>query len=249
MILTVLVCMNINCERLSWIFATYLLGTGSFYFLPGFISSRSMLVLNWEVPKIFIGGTIIFLIVLFKFQPLEKLFEKRCEPFVDAVVSVRNIDGNIALKRRGKVRMHVGETKTEDVDSKGDAHFQNLRVGQKAKLSLEEFDFYKPVFPDSVYTITNNTHFELKVYIPGLQTLYGKVLYRGTPVPNVLITLKDLRTTTDSSGNFQLSIPDTLRNERYSLDFFKKDFLPYQEIVNAPLDQPLAIDLQKQGDP
>ncbi len=165
---------------------------------------------------------------------------------VTILVHSRNGQQDLPLRGRGQVVMHMlSEAKRASINENGQTFFPNINVGEKVKLDIDFSQRYRPLHPDSLYTIGQNQMIQIEIFLQGIGRVYGYVFYRGKPLYGVQVMIDTLRETTDTMGAFNIQIPESLQKEKYSVIFYKHGFESQIEPAFPETNEPLKVVLQK----
>lgn len=166
---------------------------------------------------------------------------------VSVYVEDKNSDLVAALKKEAYVLMTTegGGRAKELIDDKSRASFQNIRVGDKVSLNVDFSEPYRPVKPDSIYTVPADGRITLTVALQNLNRIFGTVLYRDHFLEGVLVDVEGLRDTTDLTGRFEIFIPENQQHQSPEVKFIKKGFK--DKIVKSypQTKEPLNVVMEK----
>lgn len=204
--------------------------------LPGF--------LNFEINNIIKAGGALaaFVLVFLVNPPMEE------EPLTLTVFVVgKNGQSVQSLHQQGYILLDAeGERKRELIDDKGQAHFKNLRPGAEIRNVQVEFsEPYRPVYPDSVYRLDAKGQIYLAVALQNLGRIYGTVLSGDDPLEGVIVTVNDLRDTTDLTGSYSIDIPEGDQRSDPEVKFFKPGYKLLIKTARPQTGQPLNIVMEK----
>ena len=162
-------------------------------------------------------------------------------------VYVEDKQHDLILKQQGQVIMDVegGEAKKEDIDSKGTASFKNVKIGDKVHLKVDFSEPYRPLNPDSIYTIPADGRINLTVGLQNLNRVFGTVLYRDQPLAGVLVTIGDLRVSTDATGSYNIPIPESAQRKEQEVKFLKTGYKMLIKKAFPQTNEPLNIVMEK----
>lgn len=151
------------------------------------------------------------------------------------------------LRQQGHIWLDInGERKQEAIDDKGKAVFQNLHVGDNILLEVSFSEPYHAVRPDSFYTVPANGQIYMPVELKGLDKISGRLIARDQPLPGVIVSLGELRDTSDALGNYELRIPETLQKKEQQVQFFKPGYNMRIETIHPQTGQSWDFVLEKQ---
>lgn len=165
----------------------------------------------------------------------------------NVTVMVEDKNGEFVMRQQGKIIMMVegGDVKQEDIDSKGAASFKNVKIGDKVRLKVDFSEPYRPLNPDSLYTIPEDGRINLSVGLQHLGKVFGRVLYRDKELPGVVVSVGSLRDTTDDLGRYEILIPETDQRQQQEV-FFKANGLKSMTKNAFPqTNQPLNVVMEK----
>ena len=146
---------------------------------------------------------------------------------INVTVQVEDKMKATTLRKQGYVTMLVkgGEPKKELIDDKDAASFKNVEVGDKVKLNVEFSEPYRPLKPDSLYTIPADGRITLAVGLQNLNRIFGTVLWRNEPLGNVLVVIGELRDTSDAvTGYYEIPIPEQAQRQKQEVKFLKTGY-------------------------
>ncbi|MEI7587142.1 hypothetical protein [Runella sp.] len=138
-----------------------------------------------------------------------------------------------------------GGAPKELIDDKGVASFKNIKVGDKVRLNIDFSEPYRPIQPDSIYTVPEDGRIHLIVALQHLGKVYGRVMYRDKELSGVIVAVGSLRDTTDDLGRYEIQIPANDQRPEQEV-FFKKE--GFKSITNKDFpqtDQPLNVVMEK----
>lgn len=164
-------------------------------------------------------------------------------------VSVENKERDLipVLSKAAYIIMAVdgGDVKKELIDDKGKASFQNVKVGDKVRLKVDFSEPYRPLNPDSLYTIPSDGRLTLTVGLQNLGQVFGRVLWRNQPLEGVLVAVGDLRDTTNDLGRYSIQIPETEQRQEQEVIFKKIGYKPLIKKALPQTNEPLNIVMEK----
>ena len=164
-------------------------------------------------------------------------------------VSVENKEHDLipVLSKSAYIIMAVdgGDVKKELIDDKGKAAFQNVKVGDKVQLKVDFSEPYRPLKPDSLYTIPANGRITLTVGLQNLGRIFGTVKYGDKFMEGVLVDIEGLRDTTDLAGSFEIIIPENKQRKDPKVKFLKKGFKDMTKPAFPQNNEPLEVVLEK----
>lgn len=173
-----------------------------------------------------LGGSVVFLIgvlanltTILDWVGIKPIND---EEISNVTVFVEDKNHDLVLKKQGYVLMDVegGEAKKEEIDEKGTASFKNVKIGDKVHLKVDFSEPYRPLNPDSVYTVPKDGRIRLTVGLQNLEKVFGRVLYGDRELAGVIVAVGNLRDTTDDLGRYEISIPETAQRKEQEV-FFK----------------------------
>lgn len=198
--------------------------------------------------KVALVGGVALPFILFFFDPIDKFKSDNCAIKQTVTVFVHGKKGlqDMILRQKGNVIMDIGsERKKAPIDENGEAYFQNLEKGDKVRLNIDFSEPYKSKYPDSVYTIDESGKIYLYVFLQGIDKVSGMVLYNDQPLANVTVKIDGLSTSTDSTGQFSLAIPDDLQSDKYAVWFFKKGFKTISKEAYPQTGIPMGVAMER----
>jgi hypothetical protein len=151
------------------------------------------------------------------------------------------------LKKEGYVLMTTegGGRPKELIDDKSRASFQNIKVGDKVRLNVDFSEPYRPINPDSIYTVPANGQITLIVGLQNLNRVFGTVIWRDQPLSGVLVAIGDLRTTTDTTGGYTLPIPEAAQRKEQEVKFLKSGYKMLIKKAFPQTNEPLNVVMEK----
>lgn len=169
------------------------------------------------------------------------------ETIKNVTVFVEDKNHDLILKQQGQVILKAegGEAKKEDIDSKGSASFKNVKVGDKVDLQVDFSEPYRPLKPDSVYTIPYDGRINLVVSLQNLNRVFGTVIWRDQPLVGVVVVIDRLRDTTNITGNYSISIPEEFQKKKQEVKFLKPGFNMVMRKAFPQTNEPLNIIMEK----
>ncbi|MBK7936625.1 MAG: hypothetical protein IPJ82_05835 [Lewinellaceae bacterium] len=151
------------------------------------------------------------------------------------------------LRQQGHIWLDInGERKQEAIDDKGKAVFQNLHVGDNILLEVNFSEPYHAVRPDSLFAVPENGRIYLPVELKGLDKIAGRLISRDQPLSGVIVSLADVRDTSDALGNYELRIPEALQKKEQQVQFFKPGYNMRIETIHPQTGQSWDFVLEKQ---
>jgi hypothetical protein len=183
-------------------------------------------------------------LIIFYFVKNQDKSENR---LTNITVYIEDKNHDLILKQQGQIIMDVtgGEAKKEDIDSKGTASFKNVKIGDKVHLKVDFSEPYRPIQPDSVYTITADGRIILNVGLQNLSRVFGTVFWRDEPLSGVVVAIGDLQTTTDSTGSYVLPIPEAAQRKEQEVKFFKKGYKMLIKKAYPQTNVPMNVVMEK----
>jgi hypothetical protein len=209
-------------------------------------------LLNINLPNVKAGSALAVLVLVYLFNPA-KIVENnsRCNQpqYTSVTVFVHGKTGRqeMILRQQGSVIMDVsgGERKRASINENGQAFFQNLRVGDTVQLNVDFSEPYKATQPDAEYVIENQGSIYLETALQGLDKVFGTVIWRDQPLSGVLVTIGDLRDTTDATGRYSIDIPESAQKKEQEVQFLKKAFKMLMKKAYPQTNEPLNIIMEK----
>jgi hypothetical protein len=166
---------------------------------------------------------------------------------INTTVFVENKKHELVLQQQGKIIMEVdgGESKQEDIDSKGSASFKNVKVGDKVRLKVNFSEPYSPIDSNALHTITADGRITLTVALQNLNRVFGTVIYRDQPLAGVKVVIGDLSATTDFAGSYKIQIPEQDQRKEQEVKFLKTGFKMLMKKAFPQTNEPLNIVMEK----
>lgn len=195
-----------------------------------------------------VTGGLALIFGLYYTNPIDRFHPNNCEMPVSVSVFVHGKKGrqDMILRQQGYVIMDIlSERKRESINEKGQAAFQNLHIGDKVLLNIDFSEPYKAIYPDSVHVITEDGRIYLPVALEGINKVQGMVIYNEKPLPGVIVKIDRLIDTSNETGNYYISIPDSLQSKEYQVQFYKPDYKGKVVTAYPQTGQPLNIILEK----
>jgi Effector-associated domain 11 len=138
-----------------------------------------------------------------------------------------------------------GDVKKEVIDEKGKAAFQNVKVGDKVRLKIDFSEPFRPLNPDSLYTIPADGRITLTAGLQHLNRVYGTVIWHEQPLVGVKVVIGDLNTLTDSAGGYNIQIPEQDQRKEQEVKFLKAGFKMLIKKAFPQTNEPLNIVMEK----
>jgi hypothetical protein len=138
-----------------------------------------------------------------------------------------------------------GGAPKELIDDRGAASFKNIKTGDKVRLNIDFSEPYRPIQPDSVYTVPEDGRIQLVVALQHLGKVFGRVMYRDKELSGVIVAVGSLRDTTDDLGRYEIMIPESDQRQEQEV-FFKANGLKSVTKKAFPqTNQPLNIIMER----
>jgi hypothetical protein len=243
-----LITLFIQCPTKMHYFMIYaFVGIGIALLLARSAEHASLSVKAWNIGVGLTGGVALPFILFFT-NPVGSFKPDNCIVRQSVTVFVHGKKGkqNMILRQKGYVILDVqSERKMASINENGQAHFQNLQVGDHVRLNIDFSEPYRSINPDSVYTIDEGGNIYLPVALEGIDNVKGNVLYDDKPLPGVTVKIEMLSATTDSTGFFSIPIPDSLQTARYIVWFFKDGFKSISKDALPQSGIPLSVVMEK----
>lgn len=167
----------------------------------------------------------------------------------NVTVNVRDKAGALieSLNTQGYVIMTTsgGGVDKELIDDKGAASFKNIKVGDKVGLNIQFSEPYRPLRPDSVYTVPEDGRIQLTVALQHLGNVYGRVIYQDKELPGVIVAIGNLRDTTDDLGRYDIQIPESDQRPEQEVFFKKEGFKSMTKKAFPQTDQALNVVMER----
>ena len=135
---------------------------------------------------------------------------------------------NILLRGKGKIIMGRNNKKplAADIGKDGIAYFDDdIKHGDKVKLNIDFSEPYKSIYPDSQYILKENELIYLPTKIEGSDKVNGIVIYKESPLKDVIVSIDTLDDITSKDGEFNIYIPKPFRKLTYDVRFYKDGFI------------------------
>lgn len=150
------------------------------------------------------------------------------------------------LQAKGHIWLDLnGERKQEAIDDKGKAVFQNLQVGDPVLLDVAFSEPYRAVQSDSIYVVPTDGRIYLAVELKNLERIRGHIFYQEKPIPGVVVSVENLRDTSDELGFYELRIPPDLQKREQKLLLHHPKVGTQTETVYPQTDQEWDFVLKK----
>jgi hypothetical protein len=167
----------------------------------------------------------------------------------NVTVNVRDKAGDLieALNKEGYVIMTTsgGGTPKELIDDRGSASFRNIKVGDKVRLNIDFSEPYRPIHPDSVYTVPEDGRIQLVVALQHLGKVFGRVMHRDKELSGVIVAVGSLRDTTDDLGRYEILIPESDQRQEQEVFFKKEGFKSITKKAFPQTNQSLNVVMEK----
>lgn len=165
----------------------------------------------------------------------------------NVTIMVEDKSGEFVMRQQGKIVMMVegGDVKQEDIDSKGAASFKNVKVGDKVRLKVDFSEPYRPLNPDSLYTIPADGRIGLRVGLQNLGKVFGRVIYGNDALTGVIVAVGNQRDTTDDLGRYEILIPENYQRQEQEVFFKKVGFKSIMKKAFPQTDQALNVVMEK----
>lgn len=167
----------------------------------------------------------------------------------NVTVNVRDKGGALveSLHTKGYVIMTTsgGGAPKELIDDKGAASFKNIKIGDAVRLNIDFSEPYRPVQPDSVYTVPKDGRIHLVVALQHLGKVFGRVMYRDKELPGVIVAVGSLRDTTDDLGRYEIQIPENDQRPEQEVFFKKEGFQSMTKKAFPQTNQPLNVLMER----
>ena len=138
-----------------------------------------------------------------------------------------------------------GGAPKEIIDDKGVASFKNIKVGDKVRLNIDFSEPYRPIQPDSIYTVSEDGRIHLMVALQNLGKVFGRVIHRDKELSDVIVAVGNLRDTTDDLGRYEIPIPKKDQRPEQEVFFKKEGFKSITKKAFPQTDQPLNVVMEK----
>lgn len=194
------------------------------------------------------GGSLAVLAVFYLLNPSGGLIGRDCEAEISLKIFVHGKEGphDLILRGQGDVLMdYKGSRLRAPIGKNGEAGFDNLRPGEKIRLSIDFSELYKPVFPDSNYIIPKKGSIYLPVLLQNLGRIEGRVISHDQPLPGVVVSSGASRDTTDSLGYYELIIPAEQQKKDPEVVFYKEGYKMLSTKAYPQTREPLNVVLSQ----
>ncbi|MEA2041033.1 MAG: carboxypeptidase-like regulatory domain-containing protein [Bacteroidota bacterium] len=134
-----------------------------------------------------------------------------------------------------------------EVNSSGEAYFNN--IPPQYKKAGFEFELLHPLYhlTQTKATIKANDNIELSVAYKNLYRIYGQVKDENNqPLQGVKVSAADIDATTNESGKFEITIPDSKQNAEQRLTAFKTGYELWDYTITVDAQTETKIILIKQ---
>jgi Effector-associated domain 11 len=183
---------------------------------------------------------------------------KFCGNEPTAVGTIKNVSISVENKERDLIpeltkakdayvimAVDGGDVKKEVIDDKGKAAFQNVKVGDKVRLKIDFSEPFRPLNPDSVYTIPADGRLTLTAHLQHLNRVFGTVIYRDQPLVGVKVVVGDLSVMTDAAGGYKIQIPEQDQRKEQEVKFLKTGYKMLIKKAFPQTNEPLNIVMEK----
>jgi len=225
-------------------FSIYFLikGKGENHNIKFKILGQEVEINNAPLTYLALGGVMLI-------YPTKQIFWKDQGPMTLAVnVHVKKGKEDLSLSGKGNVKLTFhGEPIYRPINPYGQAFFQNMHLGDTIKLAIDFSEPYKAVYPDSNYIIEDN-HISLECYLAGLDKVLGYVRVEGHPSSKARVGIEtyNLWKNTDSTGYYEINIPDNLQSKEYSVKFENVGYKSWTESFHPQTGETCDHDFKKQ---
>ena len=141
------------------------------------------------------------------------------------------------LNGKGSIVITLGDnTLKAEISRQGEAIFKDILPEYKDKtttidiIDTENEPYY---LKDSVIKIQKNEITKVQVLLRGLEKLQGTVFdnISGEGLPDVLVTIAGISTTTDEKGNFSINIPIEKQKEEQEIELSKNGYKSKRQTI------------------
>lgn len=194
-----------------------------------------------------LGGAAIPVLLFFT-DPIGKFKENNYRQSIGLTVFVHGKKGkmDMILRQKGYVILELGgDRQRKPISENGDAHFENLHVGDKIRLDIDFTEPYHALNKDTSYVVDESGKIYLEARLEGIDRITGLVLFEDKPLSEVIVRTVDLSDTTDNAGGFTIHIPESLQMKEYVVWFHKNGFKIKSAHAYPQTGDPLVIILEK----
>lgn len=235
---------SFECPPKSARYIIYFLTALVFFFLlPKSVASATFSLNIKPISFKIFGGAAVFCFLSY-IDPIQdsicnsvsvKVFIHGSKGKMDKVLS----DGHLVMNIVGKGLQDI------PIDKNGTATFDNLNIGDKVMFRIEFSEPFQLNPPDSVYVINSNREISLEVRLLGIDKVFGKTLYNDNPLKDVIVSTEGINDTTNTLGDFEIRIPDSLQKQQYQVWFSKEGYKSVPVIAYPETREPLNIIMEK----
>ena len=218
-------------------------------------SSRNEMKRIW---KFVLGISVIigFFTGVFEIFDLQKaitLKKNRNSESVTIFVHGKQSNNELILKNKGKVEITYGGARVlQGINENGQAIFNEIPSyffsnNAKVYINIRDTDGepFRALFPDSLYQLRSGEPIFLQVILDNLDKIFGSVYWDEKPLPKVIVSVGQIRDTTNEFGEYELQIPEKLQKQQQLVKFFKTGFKLQTKIAHPQTDKALDIIMTK----
>jgi len=142
------------------------------------------------------------------------------------------------LNGKGTLLLTLGDkTERAEMNRRGEAIFKGILPeynGKYVAIHITDTDGEPYFFPDTLILIKKNNLTKVQVLLHGLEKLQGMIMdnITGEGVPDVLITIAEINTTTNIQGFFRLEIPVEKQKQEQKIVISKEGYESIRETVS-----------------
>lgn len=144
------------------------------------------------------------------------------------------------LRSEGKVVLHIGQDQREaSINEKGEADFKEIPAkfrGKTARILIDHPQPYQSTHPDSMYLLLPSRPVYLEVSLRNTDKIFGRVFDfdSGDPLSDVTVSIRNVKTSSDENGYFELKIPAGLQAKFQNVAFQKAGY-QFSEMDSVPV--------------
>jgi len=161
------------------------------------------------------------------------------QPFT-ATIKVYGWEGeqHNPLNGKGTLLLTLGDKmERAEINRQGEAIFKGILPkynGKQVPIHITDTEGEPYFFPDTLITIKKNNITKVQVLLHGLEKLQGMIIdnISGEGVPEVLITVAEISTTTNPQGFFSLEIPIEKQQQEQKIVISKQGYESKRETIS-----------------
>ena len=141
------------------------------------------------------------------------------------------------LNGKGAIILTLGDkTEKAEINRQGEAIFKGILPeynGKSVTVDITDTEGEPYYLTNSIIKIQKNNTTKVQILLRGLEKLQGTVFddISGEGLPDVLVTLAGISTTTDEKGNFTIEIPIEKQRQEQEIEISKEDYKSKRQTV------------------